>query len=371
MKKFIKFFIFTIVFFIIGCGNNDIYTTYVPEEIETENIILEPEEYEPEEIDPFYGMVINPLTGTWILEEIAGNRPMAIVINNLPRALPQSGIGQADIIYEVLAEGGITRLIAIFTNVTADKVGPIRSTREYFAPIAINHNAVLIHHGGSPTGYNAIRNLGIHNLDGMILEGSIFFRDMVRFRTSGMREHSSYTNFENIKNYMSSRGFDIYEDIPYLFNFYKEFQIPEGTEVTEIVLPFSNSHTANFIFNNENGLFYRYQRGLAQIDEYDDSHLTVSNIIIKKTSVNAIPGDPEGRVDVNMLGRGEGYFVTAGRYVPIIWQRSSLDSQTVFLDKDYNILNLNPGSTWIAILPTNANIEFLNNIENYIVQEYE
>ena len=154
---------------------------------------LEPEPEEEEE-DPgpdLTGLAMNPLTGHYIDEDLAWRRPLAVVINNINQALPQSGIAQADVIYEVLAEGGVTRLVAIYKEMDAEKIGPVRSTRHYFLDFALNHDAVLVHHGGSPQGYAAISNMGAANLDGMHIVRA-FFRDPARAAIPRMIEHSSF-----------------------------------------------------------------------------------------------------------------------------------------------------------------------------------
>lgn len=359
MKKQKILLIPVLLAFLVACGENN--TEPAPQIEEPIEQITEEPELEPEP-DPFYGMVINPLTGMWIDPEYSNNRPIAYIVNNLPRALPQSGISQADIIYEVLAEGGITRLVAIFTNSTADKIGPIRSTREYFSPLAINHGAVLVHHGGSPSGYSAINSLGIQNLDGIQLEGSVFWRDQVRWNAGGMREHSSYTNQENVRQNMATRGFNLESSQVYIFNFFEEYTIPKGDRVgtlDSVVLPFSHSHHAMFRFDEETGVFYRYQRNQPHWDEYTDSQITVANIIIQHAPMHVIAGDPEGRMNVNLLGSGTGYLVTAGTYAPITWTRPNLTTPTTYWDMDHNPITLNPGMTWVGILGTNVTPNFI------------
>ena len=364
MKKFAKIICALALFLtstiLVACGAEE------NQQRLDEHQIFTGEEFTEEEVDQHYGMAINPFTGLWVEESLANRRPIAVVINNLPVALPQSGISQADIIYEVLAEGGITRLIAIFTNTTADKVGPIRSTREYFAQLVANHNAVLVHHGGSQTGYNAISTLGLQNLDGMVLEGSYFWRDQERVHSPGMREHSSYTNQENIHSYMESRGFSLENNTDYLFNFYEEFTLPQGRLVNEIVLPFSNFQMSTFIFDEQSRLFYRYQRGAPHMDEYTDTQIAVANIIVQQVPKNVIAGDPEGRMNVNLIGSGTGYFATNGIFTPITWQKTSANSPTVFLDQNGRPLTLNPGQTWIGVLQTSVMPIFNLSINEYI-----
>lgn len=354
------------MFFMTSCGTTTPQNNYATEN-DTVTTLYDNYE-EEEEIDPFYGLAINPFTGMWVSEELVGVRPYAVVINNLPRALPQSGISEADIIYEVLAEGGITRLLAVFTNATASQIGPIRSTRDYFAHIATNHNSVLVHHGGSPTGYNAINNLGIQNLDGMALEGIYFWRDQERWRQPGMREHSSYTNQENIHNAMENRGFSMYHNSIYMFNFYEEHTAVVGNLVNEVILPFSGFQTSSFIFDENTHLFNRYQRNEPHVDEYSNTQISVSNIIIQQVPKNVIAGDAEGRMNVNLIGNGFGYLVTAGVYTPITWERQSTNTATIFSDTNGNPLTLNPGKTWISILQISATPQFNYNVE---LDDYE
>ena len=366
MKKFLTALACTL--FLIGCGggNEEEIIVIVPEEE------IEVEEYEEyEEIDPFYGMVRNPLTGVFGDESLANRRPQAMVVNNLPRAMPQSGLSQADIIYEVLAEGGITRLLAIFTDGDAERVGPIRSNRDYFTHMAMDNEAVLVHHGGSPTGYSSITNNSVINFDGMHLEGSVFWRDQERFRQPGMREHSSYTSFESIKESMENRGIDIYlEQRNNPFNFFDTPTVPRGANpMTAVTIPFSNFQNSRFVFDEDH--FRRYQRGDAQIDDMTDEQLTVSNIIVQKVPKHVIAGDSEGRMSVNLVGEGGGYLVTYGHYIPITWRRISLNSPTLWFDQFGEKLTLNEGKTWIAVFQNNGEVRFENSSPEEISDEDE
>ena len=327
-------------------------------DIEPEEIYEEEEEEEEEEPgDPFYGLAPHPLTGVWQPEELAIYRPLALVVSNIPQALPQSGLAQADIIFEVLAEGGITRLVAIFTQGDAEKIGPMRSTRDYFAHFAHDFGALLAHHGGSPTGYSMVRTLGLPNADGMSLESRYFWRDRDRVRR-GALEHSSYTNIENLRNFMNNRGInqEFVTNVP--FNFYKEFTEPLGFGVRQVTIPFSNFHTAVFVYDEETFTFRRYQRGRPHMDENTDEQLEASNIIIQRTPMHVIAGDPELRMNVSSVGSGQGYLVTGGRYMPITWEKADRNSQTLWRSIDGEPITLNPGQTWIAVVPVNANINF-------------
>lgn len=314
-----------------------------------------------DEEDEFEGLEINPLTGLLIDEELILQRPIAVVINNIPKALPQSGIRQADIYYEVLAEGGITRIIGIFKDFDSEKIGPIRSTRDYFVNFALDHNAVLVHHGGSTEGYNAISRNGVNNLDGMILEGTSFWRDPVRVRQSGMREHSSYTSKENIFAAAESRGFEmsLEEPVSGPFRFYEEPQAPkDSTEILSITVPFSHSQSSKFIYDEVEKVFRRYQNNRPHIDEETGEQIKVKNIIVQKVNKSIIPGDEAGRIKVDLVGEGDGYLITQGAYVPIRWRKSSAQSPTQWFDINGDKLQVNKGQTWICVFQKNDSVIF-------------
>ena len=157
---------------------------------------------------------VNPLTGIADLSnEAIGARPIAIMVENSPAARPQWGITTPDIVVEGVAEGGITRMMWIYAdaNKIPDKVGPVRSARHDFVELASGLNAIFVHWGASDgskygltLGYQAIRNLGVNNIDGKKYEGSYFFRDTTR-KTS--IEHRGITTQSAIKNAISKLGY--------------------------------------------------------------------------------------------------------------------------------------------------------------------
>jgi hypothetical protein len=143
---------------------------------------------------------VNPLTGEGCQTDIAGQRPVAIMLNNLKKALPQLGVSQADIIYEVNAEGGITRMLALYQSVEdVGEIGSVRSARDYYVSLALGHDAVFLHAGGSPGAYTAIKEWGVTALDCVNgpYEGTLFWRDADRRKTMGL-EHSVLTSGEKI-----------------------------------------------------------------------------------------------------------------------------------------------------------------------------
>ena len=317
-----------------------------------EFIPLPPEPEPEEELEEcFEGLAKSHLTGLFIDEEAAARRPFAITINNMRQALPQSGISQAGIIYAVLAEGGITRLVAVFDDFDSEKIGPVRSARDYFLSFAFDNSAIYVHHGGSPRSYDMIRSSNIDNMDGMRLEGSVFFRDPDRFRVPAMREHSSYTSAARLIE-AASEMFDIIlpEDFTGMFDFYDEPTTPLGSQpANEIIVPFSTSYPITFRFDEETRLYSVFHRRNELIDDETGEQITTTNIIIKLTTSSVVPGDREGRLNVTVTGSGTGYIITNGGFAPITWQKSEITGQTQFFGENGQRLRVNAGQSWICV----------------------
>ncbi|MCL2616659.1 MAG: DUF3048 domain-containing protein [Defluviitaleaceae bacterium] len=291
-------------------------------------------------------MGVSNLTGEYIYIGATGRRPVAIVIDNIRRALPQSGLAQADILYEVLAEGGVTRLMAIFKDFDTDRIGPVRSARSYFIDFAVDHDAIFIHHGGSPQSLADLRSMNIDRLDGMA-EAQVFWRDRSR-----PMEHSSFTGAERIWARINDR--DMRQQLSTThegpFGFFPAPSSPrESKPAEEFEIRFTQGYTTRMAFNAETGLYAMYTSSGPRIDEEIGEQLTFSNIIVQNTQVRMIPGDDAGRRDVATVGQGTGYLFTNGRVAPIRWAKPSRAQPTRWYNDQGLQLNLNQGRTYIAV----------------------
>ena len=130
-------------------------------------------------------------------------RPYAVMINNNHAAWPQCGLQDAYLVYEIISEGGITRMMALYKDKNTAKIGSIRSARHYFIDYAEENDAIFVHWGGSPQAYSRIYS-GIDDIDGIALEGTVFFRDKTLNRDY---EHTGFTSMENVKEYAESKGY--------------------------------------------------------------------------------------------------------------------------------------------------------------------
>lgn len=303
------------------------------------------------------------LTGLPIDEEYLLRRPIAVVINNIRRALPQSGITSADIIYEVLSEGDVTRLVGIYQSYIPEMIGPVRSARDSFIDFAFNHDAFFVHHGRSPDADARLRATRITNLDGMALEGTVFWRDRTYpywHHNSGQRplEHSSYTSWQRISTHIESRDFRDYinDDPAYWFTF---GTVPTGAVagVAEVVIvPFSAPYTRTFVFDPVAGQYMvQNTDGMVQ-DAITAEQVGVTNILIQVTT-KRVTGTL-GQRTVGTVGEGDGFLVTDGFYQPVRWAKDSHVSPMRWYFADGTPLVLNPGRTWICVFQNTGTVTF-------------
>jgi hypothetical protein len=325
-------------------------------------------EYDEYEGDP-YPMLPSALTGLRICENAAAQRPVAVVINNIRQAHPHSGLVSADIVYEVLAEGDVTRLVAIFQSYFPEKIGSVRSARDYFVDFAFNHDAIFVHHGGSPSSGERIRSTGITAMDGGRLEGQgIFWRDRsfpthdwVRNTGTRSMEHSSYTGREQIERHMEAadiRNF-LSADPAYGFLFTpRPDDILKLGDATRVVVPFSPNYTRTFIFDEEKNMYLAEAPTGATRDAETEQQAAATNILIQFTSMNVIAGDAEGRRNVRTVGEGRGYLITGGEFFPVLWQKDSHSAPTRWTFENGTPLTLTPGKTWICVFTAAGTVTF-------------
>src|SRR5690625_3645483 len=189
-----------LLIFIIGCSKKE---DVVEDNESNDNNLKENEQQEP----TFSGTF--PLTGIATNED-TNQRIVSVMINNHPVARPQSGLSQADIVFEILAEGGITRFLALYQSEQPEIVGPVRSAREYYFELATGYDALYVFHGAANFVYDMIRDQGVENLNGAVHDndGHLFKRESFR-----KAPHNSYLLYDAVYDVAESNGYDIISTI--------------------------------------------------------------------------------------------------------------------------------------------------------------
>lgn len=302
------------------------------------------------------------LTGLPIGEEYLYRRPFAMMINNSRASWPHSGIASADIIYEALVEGADTRLLAVFQSETPAKIGPIRSVRDYYVDMAFNHDVIIVFHGSSPSGMARVLNLGITHFDGMALEGTTFWRDQSQPEWfSGWRglEHSSFTGaerlFQRVESWDIRATFTNTHDFRLLFGEFPENIEPLGN-ANHFTVPFSTAYPRIFVFDQESGYYLVENFDGPMLDATTREQVAVVNVLIQLTTVSV--ADNIGRQAITTVGSGNGYFATSGEVFSVRWEKSSHTDPMRWYFENGEPIVLVPGSTWINVIQSSANINF-------------
>ena len=316
---------------------------------------VEPEP-EPEPALPY----VNPLTGEGCETDIGQNRPIAIMLNNRKKAMPQLGVSQADIIYEMPAEGGITRMMGVFQSVEGvGEIGTVRSARDYYVSLAFGHDAIYLHAGGSPQAYDAIQNWGVTALDCVNgpYEGTLFWRDPDRRKNAGL-EHSVLTSGDKILELLPTYkkvtlehkdGFDLG------WTFAEGAGTPAAA-ISKLTVPFSSYKTGVFTWDETRQKFLVEEYGAPYTDGNTGEQVAATNVLVLLTDVSAIQGDDKGRQSVRTTGEGSGYLAKEGQLFEITWKRADKTDCLSFYDASGNLMPLAVGNSYINIVSQKTNV---------------
>lgn len=298
--------------------------------------------------------VYSPLNGMLYEREQTENRPVSVMIDNHPSARWQAGICKAEIVYECEVEYPYTRYMAVFMCETPEHIGPVRSARPYYLRYALEYDSMYVHVGGSQEALETIVDYNMADLDG--LTSGEFWR---YYKTGKEIPNNMYTAMENIRSaqsYLKYRqtgnfeGFKFHEETTGLDTLYGD-----AAECTELNITYNKSYEVDFEYSSD-GDYKRYVNGERQVDEYYEEKINASNIIIQKVSKEVV--DNYGRIHLNTVSEGTGYFITDGKCIDITWKKDSYRSKTVYLDSRGNEITLNPGQTWIQVISQDTSVGF-------------
>lgn len=280
-----------------------------------------------------------------IINEESNSRPYAVVINNVNVARKaQTGLQDAQVIYEFLAEGGITRFVAIYKDKDTSQIGTVRSARHNFLDVALEYDAIFVHFGGSTYGYNDIKSLSINNIDGMT--SSSFWRENPYKLAS---EHTAYTSLVKVKE-EASKKYKTTTSTKWPLNYSTEEINLDGINATDISVPFSNATKNSYKYDNKEKVYKRYVDSKEHIDNITKKQYTFKNIIIAKMGFKMT--DSNYYLDIQDVGSGSGYYITNGKAIEITWSKKDRKSKMIYKDKEGNEIKLNDGNTFIEFQPT-------------------
>ena len=335
MKKYMVWlFVVILLLSVTGCKKK---------ESEKEETVVETNAIESVEPTVYYA----PLTGKIVQEEV-DQRVVAVMINNHTKARPQSGISQADMVYELLAEGDITRLLAIFQSTLPDQMGPVRSARDYYMKIAEGYNGFYICHGQSPSARELMNTGVVDALNGINYDGVYFHRDQTR-----VAPHNSYITKSDIQNATEKLNIQMVDRVQ--SNVYSEEGITTNAAVTDgqkVKLKYSGNDNYNVMYQydeTKNG-YVRSQGGVNTTDRENGETVVVQNVFIVKAEHRII--DNYGRRSIDLQSGGQGYLLQKGKMLEVTWTNE--DGRLVPM-KDGNVVPYIPGQTWMNVVENREN----------------
>lgn len=348
MKKILISVLFTTMILISSCSKEASSPQQAVEEappIEEEIIGLEEieEQEEIEQEDP--NKIVSPLDGLKYYPEELSKRPVAVSIDNHPDARWQSGLKDAEIIYEFQVEYPYTRYLAIFLAKEPERVGPVRSARPYVIYYAMENDGIFVHVGGSEDAFAEIKRLGVAEVDGLYSGAMWRYNDTGKFAP-----HNMYTTLKSIRTEAQRKGFRSEGNFEkYNFN-EKSVMLSEQFEVSaakKINITYNKENTTDYIFDDETNKYLRFKDKEKHLDESDSNQLTAKNIIVLEAPKSVL--DSVGRLYLETIGTGKGIYCTEGEAIEIDWKKDSEKDRTKFYIDNEELI-LNPGNTWIQIV---------------------
>lgn len=248
-------------------------------------------------------------------------RPMAIMIENHRLARPQTGLNEANIVYEIPVEGGITRFMGIYNKIPG-VVGPIRSCREYFVDRALEVSALYVHCGGSPKGYQYLASSHIFSIDEIKI-GKGFFRDNTR-----KAPHNLYGKGREIFDSASENFPMLLKNKVKLLNYGVQESLG-SKEAKTATIKYHGNYEVKIKYDN--GSYLRYMNDELHIDRITKKPLSAYAIVIQEAAMKTV--DKAGRQEISFIGNGIAWILEKGRLTNVTWHKNEADSATVFKDE--------------------------------------
>jgi len=298
-----------------------------------------------------------PLDGVMTDKDSAARHPLAIVVENHPDARPQAGLDKASIVYEAIAEGGITRFMALYGTHEADKVGPVRSARTFFVDWVRGYNAWLAHVGGNMDALDQIKAEKVLDLDQFAYSGPYW-----REKKAGLAtEHTMYTTTGKLREQAAKNGYTTANS----FKIYK-FKDDPATEAEKAALPASQkvavnfstaSYNVEFTYDPTTNSYKRNMAGKAHNDQITGAQLNPKNIVVMTVQRKAVVTRiNESGWEMTTVGTGVAKIYVGGKEIVGTWKKDSKTDREVFLDASGQEIVFNRGQLWICVIPPEGSV---------------
>ncbi|WP_427365410.1 DUF3048 domain-containing protein [Candidatus Caldatribacterium saccharofermentans] len=290
-----------------------------------------------------------PPAGTFERRSPYVRRPFAFAIENTPQARPQYGLSRASVVYEMLTEGGITRFLAVFEPQSAGRVGPVRSARPYFVLKAFEHDAILVHSGGSVEAYTYLRELAVDHID-----EQKNFRPFERVRDR-RPPHNLYALFPGLLEEVQRLGLGRPARAA-TFALLAPGEDLEGQEATKLEIRYDRNYRVQFTYDPERQVYLRSVNGEPHRDGESGVQIACGTIIVQVAEHKV--KDAEGRVEIRFVGRGSGWMFLRGKAVPIVWEKKNFREKTRYYLQDGREARIASFPVWVEVIDSQEKVVF-------------
>jgi hypothetical protein len=309
-----------------------------------------------------------PLDGQSTARKNALRRPLAVILENYaPDSRPQAGLAAASTVIETLAEGGITRFMAIYLEHDATKVGPVRSTRMYFDHWAAGFHSILAHVGGNDDAQALLWHLpDVFNVDENRWEKSLYDTGTPLFWRSNDRAvpHNVYTSTIKLRGYADQNRQNWAYNEAY-FSHKQPASLshrgPAGTISITFLNPLSpqdnSDYDVQYTYDRATNTYTRYMGGSPHIDQNTGMPLTPANVVVMQTGPGVsdpFAGPTLQSILIPTLGSGTALYFRDGTVQRGKWQQKDQNAPLRFYDRGGRPVALNPGQTWIEVVPAQS-----------------
>ena len=300
-------------------------------------------------------LYVNPLTGVEDIEDedILNRRPVAVMINNMSVAQKvQTGLNQADIVYETEVEGGITRLLAVFKDISkVQQFGTVRSARYVYVDLAMGHDAIYVHHGLDKVYCKP----HLKDTQAFTLDTNNAGK---RVKNGLATEHTLYGDGAKLWNHFENKTkFDLdLNKVKTWQNFVSsDKNVAFENVANTVTVPFSNSYKSVFKYDTEKGKYVRYFKDTLRKDYITGESEYFENVFVLLTSITDYSDGYHRNVS---LEGGDGYYCVNGTYMPIRWSKGASSNSFKFTDLNGQTLEVSQGNSWVCIAKKSTNVNF-------------
>lgn len=337
------------------------------EEPSAEEPVMDETVAENEDLPPQEGMVRSPLTNEWVDEATASLRPLAVMVPNDKGALPHYNLSNADILYECLVEGEITRLMAVYGDWTdLERVGNIRSCRDYYIYWAFEWDALYVHAGGPFYIDEVIGRKDTHNINALTAPSGVFYRTTDRSAPQNLYLDGAdiYAEASRLGYPLEARADYVNNDEHFQFasktapNTLEQYSDAKAAKKIDLTNAYPTTQTW-FEYNEEDGLYYRFQKpsGGAHIDQATGEQLAFKNVLVQFAYHEV--RDAKGYLAFQCIdSTKDGWYFTNGKAIHVNWKKTSDYDATRYYDDNGNEIELNTGKTMICIVQDGDTFSF-------------